>query len=86
MDSTLLAAIATGVATVATVIINTVVSNHKMMAVMEKQQAVFEAHVSEKIDRLTERQDKHNKVIERTYALEQQVARHDERIRALEEE
>ena len=52
-------AIITGIVT----LIGVLVSNSKNRAVMEM-----------KIDQLTEKVDKHNQVIERTYKLEQDVA------------
>lgn len=58
---------------------------------LEKRNAVFEAVITEKIDYLTERVEAHNKVVERTYALEQASAlheaeqrRHNERLKVLE--
>lgn len=41
------------------------------------------ALIYEKIDELSRRVEKHNKVVERTYALEETVARHDEKIKTL---
>ena len=38
------------------------------------------ALIYEKIDELSRRVEQHNKVVERTYALEETVARHDEKI------
>ena len=58
---------------------------------LDKKHAVFEAVISEKIDALTDRVEAHNKVVERTYALEQASAlheaeqrRHNERLKVLE--
>ena len=55
-----------------------------MDAKLDKQQAVFEAHVTEQINgvksdmkRLETKQDKHNEVIERTFALEKNDALQD---------
>ena len=41
------------------------------------------ALIYEKIDELSRRVEQHNKVVERTYALEETVARHDEKIKTL---
>lgn len=41
------------------------------------------ALIYEKIDELSRRVEKHNSVIERTYKLEETVARHDEKIKTL---
>ncbi len=73
-------------------------SNREMAARMDKTQAVFEAHVTEQIEsvkqdvrRLEAAQNKHNGLIEKTYALEKsvelqgaEIKRHGERIRILE--
>lgn len=41
------------------------------------------ALIYEKIDELSRRVEKHNSVVERTYKLEETVARHDEKIKTL---
>lgn len=41
------------------------------------------ALIYEKIDELSRRVEEHNKVVERTYKLEETVARHDEKIKTL---
>lgn len=41
------------------------------------------ALIYEKIDELSRRVEKHNSVIDRTYKLEETVARHDEKIKTL---
>lgn len=41
------------------------------------------ALIYEKIDELSRRVEQHNKVVERTYALEETVARHDEKIKTI---
>ena len=41
------------------------------------------ALIYEKMDELSRRVEQHNKVVERTYALEETVARHDEKIKTL---
>lgn len=43
----------------------------------------FAAVQNEKIDELSRRVEKHNQVVERTYKLETDVARHEERIKTL---
>lgn len=73
-------------------------SNREFDAKMDKTQAVFEAHVTEQINgvkadvhRLEVAQNKHNAVIDRTYAIEKslelqgaELKRHGERIKILE--
>lgn len=54
-------------------------SDTKLEAKLEKFQAV----TNEKIDELSRRVEKHNKIVERTYALEEKVGRHDEQIKTL---
>ena len=58
-----IAALVTGVLTLIGVLIGVLVSNSRSRAVMEV-----------KIDNLTRQVEKHNCLIERTYALEQDVA------------
>lgn len=62
-------AIITGGLSILGVIITNHNSNKKMQSVMEVQQAV----INTKIDNLTERVEKHNQVIERTYAAEKDI-------------
>lgn len=54
-------------------------SDTKLDAKLEKFQAV----TNEKIDELSRRVEKHNQIVERTYALEGKVGRHDEQIKTL---
>ena len=79
------------IGSIAGVVITNNKANRDMDAKLEQTQAVFEAHVTEKIDRLTEKVEKHNTLIERTYALEKsaelqgaELKRHSERIKVLE--
>lgn len=67
---TITVAIITGACSVLGVILSNAKANRDMDAKLDKTQAVFEAHVTEKIDRLTEKVELHNTLIERTYALE----------------
>lgn len=41
------------------------------------------ALIYEKLDELSRRVEQHNRVVERTYALEEKVGRHDEQIKTL---
>lgn len=59
MSDAVLAALITGALTLAGTILTVVISNRNNRTLLEYR-----------IDRLEEKQDKHNKVIERTYALE----------------
>jgi hypothetical protein len=43
----------------------------------------FQAVTNEKIAELSDRVDKHNSMVERTYQLERDMARHDEQIKTL---
>lgn len=67
MESIIVACI-TGVVTLIVTLIGVILSNSKSRAVMEV-----------KLDALTEKVEKHNQVLERTYVLEQDmaVAMHD---------
>lgn len=96
--ATVIVAIIAAVGSVLGVVLTNSKSNRDFDAKLDKSQAVFEAHVTEQINgvkadvmRLEQKQDKHNKVIERTYALEKkmdlqdaEIKRHSERIKILE--
>lgn len=69
MESTVLTALITGAFSVLAVIITNWSSNKSIDAKLDKQQAVLE----ERINHLTERVEKHNNLIERTYKLEAKV-------------
>lgn len=88
----IIVAIIAAVGSIAGVVITSNAAAAKMDAKLEQTQAVFEAHVTEKIDALTKQVEKHNTVIERTYALEKAVdlqgaeqKRHSERLKILEQ-
>ena len=49
--------------------------------VNRRSQAVFQAVIETKFEELSKRVEKHNQVIDRTYALETQAALMDEQIR-----
>ena len=68
MDS-ILVSIITGVLSLAGIIITNVSSNRKVEHQLEVSQAVTNA----KLEDLTKQVEKHNKVIERTFKLEQAV-------------
>lgn len=83
MDN-IIVAIITGVCSVLAVFLTSRRAAADMDAKLDKQQAVFEAHVAEQINglktdvrRLETKQDKHNAVIERTFALEKNDALQD---------
>lgn len=96
--ATVIVAIIAAVGSVLGVVLTNSKSNRDFDAKLDKSQAVFEAHVTEQINgvkadvmRLEQKQDKHNKVIERTYAIEKkmelqdaEIKRHSERIKILE--
>lgn len=69
MESTVLTALITGAFSVLAVLITNWSSNKSIDAKLDKQQAVLE----ERINHLTERVEKHNNLIERTYKLEAKV-------------
>lgn len=84
MSSEIWVAIVTGVCSVLAVYLTNRKASSDMDAKLDKQQAVFEAHVTEQINgvksdmkRLETKQDKHNEVIERTFALEKNDALQD---------
>ena len=87
----IIVAIIAAVGSVAGVVLTNSKSNREFDAKIDKTQAVFEAHVTEQIKQLSDRVEKHNQVIARTYALEKttelqtaELKRHNERIKLLE--
>lgn len=85
MDSTIIVAIITGICTIVGVLVTSLANSKNIDLKLDKQQAVFEAHVSEKIASLQSRVEKHNQVIERTYKLEMSDARQNDEIKRLGE-
>lgn len=96
--TTVIVALITAVGGIVGVILTNNKSNREISLKLDKNQAVFEAHVNDKMEsikddvhRLELKQDKYNNVIERTFALEKttelqgaEIKRHGERIKVLE--
>lgn len=74
MTPEIIVAIITGLCSVLAVYLTSQKSARDVDAKLEKQQAVFEAIVTERINALTEKVERHNTVIERTYRLEEKTA------------
>lgn len=90
MTPEIIVAIITGLCSVLAVYLSSQKSARDMDAKLDKQQAVFEAHITEQINglkddmrRIEQKQDKHNGVIERTYKLEEKTALHEAEIKRL---
>lgn len=84
MSNEIIVALVTGLFSVLAVYLTNRKASSDIDAKLDKQQAVFEAHVTEQINgvktdvkRLEVKQDKHNEVIERTFALEKNDALQD---------
>lgn len=69
MEAAIATSLITGICSVLAVIITNMSSNKSIDMKLDKQQAVLE----ERIAHLTERVEKHNSLVERTYILEAQV-------------
>ena len=67
----------TGVFSVIAVLVSNQKSNKEIQSKLDKQQAVFEAHVTEQISGLQKTVEKHNNMIERTYKLEESSSLHE---------
>ena len=67
-------ALISAVATILSVTLTTRAAARETDSKIEKQQAVFEAIVTERISTLAAKVEKHNTVIERTYKLEETTA------------
>lgn len=72
MGETIFAAIVTGVVTLAVCLVNNYFQQSKTRALLEY-----------KLNELTERVNKHNDLVERTYRLEEQVSITNEKVKAL---
>ena len=70
MDSSIVAAVISGLVAVIVAVINTNTSMQKILSELKEHNAVQDT----KIESLTEEVRKHNEVIERTYRLESEVA------------
>lgn len=65
------------------VIITNKRTHRDIIASLDKQQAVFEATVTEKINELSKKVDRHNNIITRTYDLEAENKVQNEKIATL---
>ena len=83
MDASIIVAIVTGIVTILSVVLTTRASAKEVDAKLERQQAVFEAVVTERIAVLTQKVERHNSVIERTYKLEQDSALHEAELKRI---
>lgn len=72
----ILTGVLSGAAAIAVAVIQSRAQHSHMMAEMDKRDALQ----AQRIEQLEEKMDKHNRMIERTYALEQKVAVHSEQI------
>lgn len=70
-------ALITGLVAIAVCMINNVFQQYRS----REQHTETTAMITYKLDELSKRVDKHNSVIERTYALEKQIATIDEKIK-----
>ena len=84
MDSGVIVAIITGVFSVLAILLTNIASNKAIAAKLDKQHAVFEAIVTEKIGTLQKTVEKHNQVIDRTYKLEQKTAVIEQKLNDME--
>ena len=84
MQTELVIAVITSVATLCGVIIQNRRANRDMISKLDMERAVFQAHVEEQIGVLSKKMDKHNNYIERIYKLETEQAVHETRISSLE--
>lgn len=88
MSESIVSVLLTGLFSVLAVYLTNRKANADIDAKLDKQQAVFEAHVTEQINgiktdvqRLEKKQDAHNAVIERTYELEKKTALHEDELK-----
>ena len=88
MSEAVIVALLSGGLTLAGTIITVVLSHRSTIATLEKNSELADQQikgeigiVNEKIEELSRRVEKHNQVVERTYALEQQYAVLDEKVK-----
>lgn len=77
MDSTILVAFVSAVASLAVCLIN----NHYQRAEAEKKHDSVLNLITYRLEQLEKKVDLHNNVIERTYRLEEQSALHEEKLK-----
>ena len=75
--ATIISAIISGVVAIVVCVLNSNANHKKVLAELEKRDAIQD----ERLKQLKESVDKHNQVIERTYALEKTAAIHEEEIK-----
>lgn len=73
MDTTIAVALVSGICTGVFSVVATVLSNNKSQSVINAKIEENNKFVDYKIEELRKQVEKHNKVIERTYKLEQEV-------------
>ena len=78
MDPAIIAALITGAASVAAITLTNYYQNRQAAQKMETKIAL----INQSIETLSERVDKHNSVIDRTYKLEEETAVMAERLRS----
>lgn len=88
MSEAILAAIISGVLTLAGTVLTVVLSHKSTLQTLEKRSELADqeikgqiAVVNTQIETLSGRVEKHNQVVERTYALEQRCAVLDEKVK-----
>lgn len=79
MTGSIIAAVITGLLSLAGVLVTNIMSNKKVQTDIKVQTAV----TAEKIDELKSQVEKHNGVIERTYKLETQAKVQEEQIKVI---
>lgn len=88
MDSTIIVALITGGVTLIGTIITVLITSRQTVATLDKQSAISDEKIHREIDvikeqirTLSDRVEKHNNMIERTYNLERKVAVLEEAIK-----
>ena len=83
MSTELLVALVTGAFSVLAVWLTSRKASADMDAKLDKQQAVFEAVVTERIGSLQKRVEEHNSIVTKTYELEKSSALHEAELKRL---
>ena len=84
MDKSIVVALITSISSVIAVIITSIASHLSITQKLDKQQAVFEAIVTERIGNLQKQVEKHNSIVDRTFELEKNDALQDAELKRLQ--
>lgn len=81
MSEAIVSALIAGAVTLAVCLINNLFQQRRLAETMAQQQRQTASLLEYKLDALTEKVEQHNRLVERTYHLEEQSTLHEERLK-----